>query len=1595
MKSKGIKHQLKGVIYLDILNLESKLIASDPVEFMYDQIFFDLSQCRFAELGALTKLLLIIERHLINHHKIYLALPNIQYSSGEQHSEHFHNTNSLKENILKRRKGTNNFLKKCGFVSAVQDIGVKYESEILITENYDFEKKGFSLSSFQDSFAVVFEPYLINDQGYKFLLPFRWIDCRNDLREIEDFNELEDKINRILGNKERGLDGLDVKGIRNVILSELIKNVKEHSDTKYALFTIGLISSDTLFYIDQFKKHNPVEDKYLQWLQESKIKSQVELYFGDSGVGLLNKAYENYVKSAAPDYSTSKKKLLEFAFTKWSSLKDNEPRRGTKGLYRLLRIVNKYNGLVHIDTSRYNGGYSRNAPVFRQTDYDFAGTIINIKLNPFKEIQLVKYFLEGNNSIISKWHSKKYRLTHDLSCLQLIKKEIRKVDNLLVILDTMDLNFALEADQKLLEELMYEISFDANPTTVVIYLIGNSGNITIATIVESVQTRIHESLGNEIIPEIRDEDFEEIHDPVFVLGSNNEAFWYGGSNELISILRESYEKGGPIYELDAFKVLGSDNKNQILLHLKSYDNDLIKLTAENEIAINFRSIEKHYERTITNTLQKSLLEMRCSPKLFMVDKWIDVPKMLEKDEYGFALSLYILYRSELNNRGTAIEKIDRENIFILIDDNIQAELAKKFAELLGIKAKNIRNIESDIDTNIPKRTKLFPKHANVIFLTTMISSSETIRRLVKYAKRDYALPDVILCLGNFRTYNIDHLETWSDTTRILSCYQHNQIDSTRYSRDGTYFESKYLQLNKLNLYINPDLSISSSLDKKNNLIKVDDTLIVFLQTHKLLHYNHYGFYNKRHFTFFLDKIKILNTESFLWNRITTAFERWLQAKKISNYKIYVNASVLGDNSAFLRVLRSFSNNNVIIFDKRVTYVNEPDVIYFDFGILTGESINDFLGKCRGVKNLLVCLLFDQAVNSNKDLYKRINTIKNFSLAGDIELTDFDIDYLFHLPLSFFTSENCPICEHRRALDFFKSENSYLLKFSEDRQERLKQSPIDAIYELDYPVDFYYAADALDQELSSVVVVQMYKLKILLENAKKFTSSRIETYNFVYELWIDLDNNIQHADSNVYALLYYLSHEINWFQQEPLIFRDLRILISEIALRVAIEPVVNLTRYFDHTNFSNIKSAALAIRYKYAAISILRSTDKLVFCQNISKMISSGIYGTLCSNNLLQNALYHISSFYKNGYNKSELYYIEILVNLSRVLKEIELTDEQRSAIQALLVENSKARRRIINVLDEPAKFKEMKDKWESIYISKMPAHPAPYMEFKHLILSKYDDFFDDWKNGKISQEGYQTIETRISQISNSWSSLKTYFENNIFYYFRNNLSKLYESSFFDEHFDTVLNVEEYDANVKRLDELIKSIEKDWSKYLNNRDDYNGSLNYFQHVFIEKNKLSDFTEDSQILQLLAEFPANVTDVVHEVFSNEDYPRKKFYLQNRGDLFIVAEEAFNVYFPVSQLRIYLRLISENLNKRLNKESESFDVNLRFIISVDEKDLLLLEIIYDLTDESQDIPNPNGSLSAFRILLNEFGGELEYYTPTSDNKDFTIQIKFLRYE
>ncbi len=1581
-------HLLKGIRYIDNLNIEERLLKQKFEKLFDEEYFVDFSQVGYVELSGLAKILLIIENYLKNDITIFIALPTIRYSIKEEQKRiDIEWTKEIKENLLKSRIKANSFIKTTGFVSAVQQIAENHNKNVYITEDYDFESE-FNQNSFSNSFSEIYEKHDINEYTYKYIMPFQWIDCSKGL---DGFEEIEKDFNKIIENPERGLDQIDVKAIKNVILSELIKNVKEHSGSKYALLAIGLINSKSLLNERQFKRTNPIEKKYLNWIDENNFSSQVEIYFGDSGFGIFSDDYIKKYKTDKNGNFINKEMQLELAFERWTTRKNNEPRRGTKGLYRIQRIINKYNGIVHIETDDLNGGfikggYPESTYKCRKTGKQFHGTLVNIKLNPFKEVKSFKYIIDSNR-IEKQWNSSRFIVDEDLNCQEQIKNKIKESKNLLLILNVDHLDD--EIAKSTIEKLLPEISYDSHPCAVVIYLISNLRNDTLDTIIDSANTVTIENFTekanvqtnsenqNEVFPETINESADEIYDPVLVIGDKNAAFWYGGTKELVSILSDSFkiqsDKSVNIEDLEVFKGIPEEIQLQIKLHLQN-DNKLVNLDTKNTIVFNFQSIDLLYEKKLLNKLSLVEDKMFCTPKLHLTNNWVNISELLSEDEFGFALCLYLKYQERVT-----ISEINKNNTFILIDHQQQSDLAKAFASLLGINRKNIRNTYSDIDANIPKRTKLFPEYSNVIILTTIISSSETVRRLVKFVNRDFANADCILCLANLRKYNINSLETWNKTTDIITCFQKNKKEIGKETRNDEYFEKKISRINKKVIIISPEF------EKEENakIVTIDSSLKEFIRENKLLHYNHVGVFNKRHFTFFIDKQRLLDIESIIWRKIESSISEWKHNHGIDHFRVFVPKSILNINGAFANFLTKLANARPVLYNKIPNLINEQNVFYFDFGMLTGDSVNSFITSCQNVENLFACILFDQSINTKTDFYRRIETVNNLpDLQGKLNKTQFQINYLFDLPLNFFSSENCPICEHSRALNIFKLDQAYLFKFSKDRQERLKQIHNDEIKELSFPVDFYFSEKDVQFELSSTLIMKMYEFKILFENARESTTARISIYKEIFALYYYVDSLINDCESNLYALLYYLSYEINWFQQEPLVFRDLRFLISELALKVANYERVHLIDLFSKTNKSNTTSDKLAVRYKYAAISVLRSTDKLKFCENIAQIVESSELHNKYSDNLFQNTLYHISSLHNNRYNQSKIYFKSIEANLESLTNK-RLSLEQKLALQKIAILNKK-RLKEIESNSFISEFRAIKNLKNEILKTYSENHPTPIEFFNKLYLSRYESIFKEYSLQKENARNYSTLREVQLKLANYWISTIEYIKNSVLFYLEK-LEDITSSQFYRNNFSNIMNLHEFNELIDRFSELVYLIEEDLNNYVLYKQEYDLLYDRINNLFIKSKGFKGSSSDSKILNLISHFPTNLQESIDTIFPEEIFSKRK--LDSKLDL--------NIFYPQSEFLINLDLVRNNIERKKNSGIELESISINFNLNKLSNEFSELIISYDSTDLYKQEESKSGSLTNWKNEILFFKGTLDYKTPNDNNKWFVLKLKLLNYE
>lgn len=1597
-------HLFKSINQLTTLEVE-RVFSNPKSNTLFDkELFIDLSQVRFAQLSAINYLVLKVESEckkgtITN---IYLSLPTIELTTGEQNSSNPNFTDDLKHKILSARRNSNSFIKNTKFITALKQ-GVKsYGVEVYFTERYNFESE-FDRNNFEYAFEEITDLETNKHFGYHYLYPLEWISI-NDV--TINYEIIEEKFNQVLENSDRGLDSIDVNAIKNVIFSELSKNVREHTSGKEVekrfLLSIGLISTKSL---KDKRETKSIEYEFNNWILEEQIQSLVEIYFGDTGGGFFN---QDFIDKCKKEKVEKREEQLRWAFKKWTTKKFDEERRGTKGLYRINRIVNNYNGIFHIITNDQNGGYRKGGFksekwLHRKTLSGFDGAFIQIKLCPYSVVKDFKFTLKEIESN-KQWKTINLDTNRNESeIIKSIEQEFKSEYNILCILD-LDKNKSDEQTKMgLLNNILLEISYNSHPSGAVVFINSHLAKDTIDTVINS----INEFIKNKTSTNLSDEkDNEEIYDTVIVIHGNH-TFWYGGNQNIIDILNEVYENSfdKTINDLKSYQNLKSEDKIRVRQSLEN-DNKLIHVNNRGEIELNFTNLDSHFSRIIKENIyieKKKQSQKLISPKVEILDYWLNVEKIIEGNEYGFGLALYL----------KAIECINinkQEQLYILIDHKQHIKLAQAIITLFGIKKGNLINIQDEIQNSSLRRFKLIPEKSNVIILTSIIGSSETIRRLVKYVKRDNAIPILILCLSNYRKQNISKLETWESITEIKSIYTEFETDQEKVIKDKNYFESKNDSLKNENVVLVQPSYLKVSWQNKT---LVQPELTSHLRNSKSLNYNHIGINNHRHFTFYIDKYKLLNSKSILWESIENKIDEWKIENNITQYTIFVKEDFLyNGNSELIQHLRN-KYRNVKIYDKLpvVDITDEKlkaeaglfkefdnnilNTFIVDFGLISGDTINSMLVNFKGLNHLFICIIFNQSQTNKHDYYKRLTTLDNTGFRK--ATTKLKIEFLYSFPLNYYNRETCPICNHIDALETYKmndNEEDYMFQFSEDRQKKLNIKGKDDVSKEDYPFDFYYQyPDNRSQELSSEIIEEMFNLKLLLEDSLENTQSRIILFNYVFDIYSNKESYIRDCNSKLYSLIYYLSYEVHWLQKEPFIFRDFRDMLAEISIYVAISDINELTRIFQINNKHNIAANDCATRYKYSAISLLRSTDKLKFCECVGIIISSSKYIHRYSNNLLQNSFYHTFSIYKNKYNKSRKYFNNLIESYNPILNLPELSEEQKSTANKLYnLLSSKLIEFDIEKLDDLGLIREWKREYYNNY--KTQDHPPFQKRMGNIMISSFsDEGINDIKLNGTNSDFYKSFSRLAKNIYEDWQSVRLYLNTKIKpYYHKLSLNFKNSFTFRDDLILFKFFEASFDENgvnqIDKFSRLVSMISSNELEYLNHKVEYDRI-----HSSLFENILK---EDSIFNQLLEQFPLKVNEVLKEKLEHK-FPK----------LTIKAEKDFLAFYPTRRFEFDLISIIDNVSCRLNENLKDDDFNNWGIINKvniginisEDLDFVSIKICYDGTDKNnfsnEHKEDKKGGLGVFEKEIINFGGKLKYEKNTDDSGLFNIEIKLRKYE
>lgn len=1538
--------------------------------------------------------------------------------------------NSLSYLLLNKRKHANNFLKTLQFDEVAKCKHITNKIDIKITEEFRFSKEKINKDTFFTYFKKELREIDYSRFSYKTIFPLKWVT-----QTEKDFIKFFDQeFVKIISNRDRGLSHIDAQSLKNVIFYELLKNVDEHAgvDTKYGLLAVGLFPVSRLRKEanNEIKYPNSIEKDYIDWLIDSKINNYIEVYFGDSGTGILNENFATAYTDREIDLQKSKDKniLLEWTFDKWSTSKRHESVRGTKGIYRIKRVVDKYRGNIFIRTGNSYGGYERggNSDLkWKESStemYYSPGTCIQLKLNPYSEIVRFNFILNNDDSA-EDW--KLFYLNKDEMAAnkpkflkEWLDKSIKKLQNknALFVLN-IDID-SLNKPEKGIEEVLRGLSkARALDNSIVIYFPFCKGKEALDSIIDSVQKTIVAENSSSPDQDIRNVKSENIFDPVLVIGKERSLHWYGGDNDIISILNEISEHPSdmiPIHNLKSYKNLNKDKQNSIRLYLESAAK-LVQRTQDGEILFKFSNIRSIFQETARALLDTCNKEKKVlTPKLEFRKSWCNIKGNLKKEKpefiNKFAIAMYFIAIEEFGILAddTPLNLDDLSNARIFIDHKQQLALANEFKKIAKI-GKQIYSVSDDIDINLPKRVELFEKDEKVIILTTIISSTETIREMLKQILRDGAQPLFVLTIAYFHSKDNppDKITTWDRPTPILSLYTREKE-----LRDGQNSKCEKIDTDRIVddkvAIIRVDNLEDGKVTKKDKFKNKDEEVTqkkqlirdYIIKTNSM-YYGHIGKFNNRHFTFYLNKEKLLkkniDSEKIIFEKYYENIRDWADKNDIEVFNIYYPKLNKEKNGIFDDCV-NYLIDKFDIQDKgkyiKVWDGEHPgrifsqNVVYIDFGSLTGSTVDRFLSSLVDTSHIHISLLFAQINSSKRKLYTQIRGYEvprnNVLFSLGTSTATLDIKYIYDLHLENYTVTTCPICEHRESLRKYTPDDSYLEPYYKERKDLLSIKDRTDVGE--FPKDFYdFEHDDTEHSMSGEFVMKLYELKLRMECAVKDTVCRINLYNHLCDIHENINGQITDKDSDLFVFLYYISYELHWLKKEPLRFRKFKTVISEIALKVAEKNLEELKNGLKEEAGGESKDIFFHTRYKFAAITVLRAANKKVFFNNLYRIVSSSFYsdGNI-SSRLFYNIVYHINSLYVNVYNKSIIHFETIRDELGEVISSVDLMPKQKALIHNILSKNNYfLQKNLLRTKKQLDFVKSLKVTIEEEFGDE--ANPKTHPDVTQCMDSiNFEDFFKAAGQSIEERENspyYYLFQAQAQGLVDEWKKASDYLD--VLYPY---LTSLKEDIFMSEQFKGFSSsyLSNYNSNKEKFTNLIYQIHDNPLFLIDNREEYEEYFRFFYDGFLGMKEGGSSYIFPKLNHLLYQIPSSIPKTIDNYFRKEDFHEINY--KNKLNQ--------NVFYPQHMLNHQIRLIKNNISEhnRLNRNKTTKDVSI-LIEMQEENEHIICTISNNNTSETNHYVNTSGGLLRIQKDFKRFGGDLTYDSKSVKNW-FTVKLKLKKY-
>jgi hypothetical protein len=662
-------------------------------------IFIDLSRVEFADFSSLAQIALLVEgtvRHGINT-TVALPLPyqrvgELRFVSQNRSEDVWGDV--IKKRVLEREQALR-FMRVSGFIDAIEVRHVPNAAQLLTIEREYDARAGEAT-----------EPHSGEvDRNYKFeyllkkIFPMRWFEPQDEKNLANSKNFAKAVIE--LG--KTGLEENDVEVLVGTLLHELVENVFQYANDsengRVSCRPFALVGAIILDHGYQFKAENyqNFHQSFIEEITKSTSKI-VRLVVGDSGKGIpqtLGKVFNSDKALEIPALTNSKvanevEKILLWSLNRWSTsnLEQARIKRGTRGLWKVNRIVRSYHGFL---TIRSEDAMVSAIHGLNDSKYDKAVPKPRYLNGTFVDICLAPDLAAGQTVLLpatSDATPPKFEIIYvDVKTLpnlpddvidELVSRLATSVDGsskcIILAVDNMPLP-SKQAEgifrnlQSIFGDILSKGKELANPGALTIILLNVNWRQTDSSLESAnydLDSRTNQPEKYQTPPN------KNLDDPILVIDQIGETRWLGGhsdTREILSSLTNQFNGETKQNITEYSQNLSPERIRQLVRD----QPDIVALT-ENKIQLRFtarhifEAVVSFVQNKLENTVNKGSSEgvekgLFRTPTLETVDTWIDVTSLLEDKNLvnlaAFALAAKLkLHLGEIRGERSVIARID-------------------------------------------------------------------------------------------------------------------------------------------------------------------------------------------------------------------------------------------------------------------------------------------------------------------------------------------------------------------------------------------------------------------------------------------------------------------------------------------------------------------------------------------------------------------------------------------------------------------------------------------------------------------------------------------------------------------------------------------------------------------------------------------------------------------------------------------------------------------------------------------------------------------------------------------------------------------------